>query len=120
MGTALGYQWVKADLRKHKRNTRKVVEATLKVRSSGDTFTDVTWKNAYIAPEDETTGFGSGGHPDITARITLWRIKETSKPRPDDKIVIGDDTYLIGRVNSRLNGDESKHFAVYDCDCVRN
>lgn len=116
-----GYRTVIADMRKHLRGTGKVTSGTLKVRASGDSFTDVTWQYLYVAPEAETTGFGAGGHPDIKVQyITLWRVGETSKPRPDDKIVVGSDTYLINAVDSRLNADESRNFAVYDCMCVRN
>jgi hypothetical protein len=114
-----GYRSVVATLKKHRR-TAKITSGTLKVRGSDDGTTDVSWANLYVYPEDEATGMGAGGHPDITTQIVLYRTGETSKPRPDDKLTVGSDTYLLTRVASRLNADESRHYAVYDCDGVRN
>lgn len=119
MSRFFGYRSVRATLAKQKR-TGKVVSGTLKVRGVDDSTTSVSWANIYILPEDESTGMGAGGHSDITTRLTMYRVGETSAPRPDDKLTVGSNTYLISRVASRLNADESRHYAVYDCDVVRN
>ena len=119
MAEFYGWRSVKATLEKQKR-TGKVVSGTLKPRGVDDATTNVTWANIYISPESEDTGMGAGGYPTIATSITLYRVGETTKPRADDKVTVGSDTYLIGRVTSRLNADESRHYAVYDCDVVRN
>ena len=110
-----GHRSVLRDLKRHLRRTGKVTAATLKVRTTGDTFTSVAWKYSYLWPLDENTGLGGDGFPTIGGMVTLWRLGETSAPRADDQVVIGTRTYLIVRVQPRLNGDESSNFAVYDC-----
>ena len=114
-----GYRSVLSDLQKHIRGTGKVTTATLKIRTAlSDTMTSVAWKNVYLWPQDESTGLGSVGHPTLHGRITAWRIGETSAPRVDDKWTVGDTTYLITRVQPRLDADVARNFAVYDCDVV--
>lgn len=115
MSRFLEFRSVLRDLRKHVFRAGKVTAATLKVRTTGDSFTSVAWKYAYLWPLDENTGLGGEGYPTISGRVTLWRAGETSAPRADDQVVIGSKTYLIVRVQPRLNGDESSNFAVYDC-----
>ena len=116
------------DLRMHIRSTGKVTSGTLKVRGTSDAFTDVTLNNLYVWPEDEFTGIGGKGYPNVQAHITIWRMGETitrggnaSSPRPDDKIVVGSNTYMIQVVGTERNADESStKFAVYQCTCTRN
>lgn len=114
----LGRQSVLATLLKQQR-TAKVTSGTLKVRADGDTFINVTWANMYVWPDTVVTGVGSGGFPDAAGRATLYRIGEDYGPKVDDKLADSSGrTWQIVRVESRLNGDESEGFAVYDCELV--
>ena len=118
MSRFYGSQSVQSDLFKQIR-TGKVTSGTLKVRGDNDTFTSVSWANMYVYPLPEITGIGADGHPQISGRVTLYRIGEAYAPRVDDKIVdSGNKTWQIIRVTPRLNADESQNFAVYDCELV--
>lgn len=97
----------------------KLVGGTLKRRSSGDTFVDVTWSNLYVQPiteyGPEETGAGSAQR----MRITAYRLGEAYAPRAGNKWSIGGVTYEILTVSARLNADESLNYAVYDTECSR-
>ena len=116
MPNAFGWEWVKRDLAKHKRHTGKVTSATLVTRQTSPTT--VAYANAYVWPQDETTGIGADGTPYTQGTVTLWRVGETTAPRVDDELTVGGTVHQILRINTRLNADESRHYAVYDLTVV--
>lgn len=121
-GGFFGVRTVKADLRKHQA-TGKVVPAVLSGKESDGTPFSVSYANAYAWPSPENSGVGGKGRAWNTGRITLWRVWpsiETQAPRPDDTVAMeieGEATDVrLNSVTPRLNADESRGFAVYDCE----
>jgi hypothetical protein len=105
-----GLRTVLADLRKHRR-TGKVVSATL---TRGPAFTTTqAYANAYVAPVGGTSGLGGDGYPSQTTTAYLWQLGETYVPRPDDRLAVGGNTWLVVAVTTRLNADTG--YAVHDC-----
>lgn len=113
--SAFGYEWVLQTMEKQPKRT----SATLKRRTTADTFADVAYAAVYVHPVDEESPLGRGGATPQRARITAYRMGESYAPRAGYNWLIGGITYQILSVTSRLNGDEAGGYAVYDTDCSR-
>jgi hypothetical protein len=94
----------------------KLVSGTL---TPSDGSTAVTFANIYLQPASEDTALGRTGTPEVSAAATVYRMGETSRPRADDTLSVGDFDWLVLHVTTRLNADESTNYAVYDCRLVR-
>lgn len=114
-----GKKTVFADLRLHKKQAGLVTTGTLKLRTSADTFSDVTYTNVCLWPVTKTSSLGTGGLSAVRTRLTAWRVGEASAPTVDSKWVVGGVSYLIVSLTSRHNHDESSGYAIYDCDVTR-
>lgn len=103
---------------RHLALTGKLLPGTLRVRGSGDTFTDIPWANAYLAPVSEMTGLGTDGPAVQTATGYLFQIGESDRPRVDDVFVDSTGTsWLIKSVVCRLNADSG--YSLNDCTFTR-
>lgn len=111
-----GLSSVIASRDKHLATGKVITTAVLRVRGAVDTFTSVTYANAYIWPITETTGLPDGQATQQTTGV-LWQMGETTAPRVDDKLLLGSDNWLIVQVFTRLNADTD--YAVHDLTLVR-
>jgi hypothetical protein len=117
MSRFFGKTSVRATLRMHKASTGKVQSGTLKVRGASDTFTEVTWNNAYLEPAGEQTGL-DGGAATVQTTGQLWQTGEAYGPRVDDIYVDSSSvSWLITFVRTSRNADSG--YAVHQCSFVR-
>lgn len=114
-----GVRSVKASLRKHKATGKVISSAILKARTGTDTFTNTTYRSAYIYPVNESSGFEGGGAGTQNTQAVLWQTpSEAYAPRVDDQLV--DDssqTWLITSVATRHNATTG--YAVHDLSIAR-
>ena len=93
---------------------------TLKIRAAADTFTSVSWAQAYIRETEESSAIEGGGIQPITTTGYLYQTGESDsyRPRPDDQFVdASGNTWLITRCVGRLTKDSG--YGVFDCSFTR-
>lgn len=111
-----GYESVGRDRDRFRDYTGKLLTSAVLYPSDGSAA--VTYANAYLWPYSERTGLPQGPAV-VSARATIWRMGEGSRPRAEDTLSIGGFSWSVNAVTSERNADESSGYAVYQLELAR-